>query len=188
MDREWITYLQTLRGRFVERGGPGSGHWGHKGRKGKRGGSARSGARSSALAAMLNAANAKDLDIPDDGALWNTQDKRTGLYASRVMYNPKTGTLLASADVHANTQAKYAPHEKYDDFVKIEVSRSETGEHAEVTIYTDRHQAASVTEAWNMAFESAKVLKRTGFPDSTFIRLHSEDINKRDAILQMKEI
>jgi hypothetical protein len=45
MDCEWVIYLQTLRGRFVERGGPGSGHWGHKGRKGKRGGSASSGAK-----------------------------------------------------------------------------------------------------------------------------------------------
>lgn len=36
------TLALTPEGGWVERGGPGSGHWGHKGRKGKRGGSARS--------------------------------------------------------------------------------------------------------------------------------------------------
>lgn len=39
MNEEWITYLKILRGRFVQMGGPGSGHHRHKGRKGKRGGS-----------------------------------------------------------------------------------------------------------------------------------------------------
>ena len=43
MNEEWITYLQVLRGTYIQKGGPGSGHHGHKGRKGKRGGSAPSG-------------------------------------------------------------------------------------------------------------------------------------------------
>lgn len=40
MDKEWIAYLRTLRGEFIQMGGKGSGFRGHKGRKGKRGGSA----------------------------------------------------------------------------------------------------------------------------------------------------
>lgn len=199
MDRIWLAFLRTLRGEWKEMGGPGSGHWRHAGRKGKKGGSAPSKAgkgvskpmqhkRHKALMGVLNSDNAKDLDIPEDGALWNAKDKRTGLYASRAMYNPKTGTFLAGADVHAITQAKYAPSEKYDDFVKIVVNRGMAGKTYEVQINTDRHQARSVKKAWDMTFDAAKVFKKIGFSSDTYIILHSNDISKRSQFLKLEEI
>lgn len=92
------------------------------------------------------------------------------------MYNPKTDTLVVGDLGHTYLHTDYVPDQQFDDFVKMHLGFATptgipwTGKYENtIHIYLNRHQAKDTTEAWNMAFDSARALKRAKVPGDVMI-------------------
>ena len=122
---------------------------------------------------MMPEKNIQDLHFDRNGGLYSATDKR-GRVVQVFMYNPKTDTLLAGNEMHGELHGKYGGG-RFDDFVKaVYQGPGYPAPGEQLAIFTDRHDATSTAQAWNMAFDAAKALRDAGFPGSTHLAIGEE--------------